>query len=393
MGTSSCGLAKSAWVSGLLVKGKSGSWRGVRVGAHSSSSCFPPTISSSCLMSSRVYQLRAPSTLIIKPLQSNCASVNVPWYPSCWSTRRHGSNGSDSSRGKRNHLRDGSSVSAAAGDCHPPSSSLRVLTSQGKQRTEEIPERGVRKRGKKGSMKQKVGIRAVKNDGLSLLADGAQEEVVSLEVKPFVEKCGSIHLILGPMFAGKSTALLKRAQEEVNAGRKVALVKSDKDSRYGLNAVVTHDGVQMPCYAVPDLASFRTHVGDKTYREFDVIGIDEAQFFTDLYDFCLTAADYEGKTVIAAGLDGDFLRRRFGSTVDLVRVADSVVKLSSRCEICGRPAIFSFRKTLDIQTEIIGGADVYMPVCRQHYVGGQMVMDTACTVLEAHQAVRLRKED
>lgn len=87
-----------------------------------------------------------------------------------------------------------------------------------------------------------------------------------------------------------------------------------------------------------------------------------------------------------------FHRRKFGSTVDLVRVADTVVKLASRCEICGKPALFTFRKTLDIQTTIIGGADVYMPVCRQHYVGGQLVVDSACTVLEAHQAAHSRKD-
>lgn len=49
--------------------------------------------------------------------------------------------------------------------------------------------------------------------------------------------------------------------------RRVALVKSDKDSRYGLSAVVTHDGLQMPCYAVPDFATFKAQVGDKLYKE------------------------------------------------------------------------------------------------------------------------------
>ncbi|KAL2636248.1 hypothetical protein R1flu_007727 [Riccia fluitans] len=386
MGSTPCGLAKSAWVSGLFVRGTSGSWRGVRAGASPSSAVAQ---TSSCFVSRRVYQL----TTATSPTDTECLSSNVPKYPFTSPARRHASNYSFG--GRINRSRSGSCASAAAGNCPTSSSPLKVLTSQGEQVTEVRGERGGsreggKKKGKKGGiMKHKVSTRAAKGDGLGLLADGAEE----VEVEHFVEKCGSIHLILGPMFAGKSTALLKRAQEEVNAGRRVALVKSDKDSRYGLNAVVTHDGVQMPCYAVPDLASFRAQVGDKIYREFDVIGIDEAQFFTDLYEFCLTAADYEGKTVIAAGLDGDFLRRRFGSTVDLVRVADSVVKLSSRCEICGRPAIFSFRKTLDIQTEIIGGADVYMPVCRQHYVGGQMVVDTACTVLEAHQVAHLRKDD
>lgn len=81
-------------------------------------------------------------------------------------------------------------------------------------------------------------------------------------------------------------------------------------------------------------------------------------------------------------------RRRFGSALDLVPLADSVTKLQARCELCGQPAAFTFRKTIDMQTEVIGGADVYMPVCRHHFVSGQMAVETARTVLEVHQASR-----
>ncbi|KAK8674512.1 hypothetical protein V6N13_032624 [Hibiscus sabdariffa] len=148
--------------------------------------------------------------------------------------------------------------------------------------------------------------------------------------------CGEIHVIVGPMFAGKTTTLLRRIQAESNNGRIVAL---------------------------------------------DVIGIDEAQFFEDLYDFCCEAADHDGKTVIVAGLDGDYLRRRFGSVLDIIPIANSVMKLMARCEVCGKQAQFTLRKTDERETELIGGADVYMPVCRQHYVSGQVVIETARSVL------------
>lgn len=116
-----------------------------------------------------------------------------------------------------------------------------------------------------------------------------------------------------------------------------------------------------------------------------MIGIDEAQFFEDLYDFCVRTADHDGKTVIVAGLDGDYLRRSFGSVLDVIPLAESVTKLSARCEVCGKRAFFTFRKTDDTKTELIGGADVYMPVCRQHYVSGITVVETAMpmTVLES----------
>ncbi|XP_023883274.1 thymidine kinase a [Quercus suber] len=194
---------------------------------------------------------------------------------------------------------------------------------------------------------------------------------------------GEIHVIVGPMFAGKTTTLLRRIQSESSNGRSVAIIKSNKDTRYGLDSIVTHDGAKLPCLALPDLSSFRQKFGLDAYDKLDVIGIDEAQFFEDLYDFCREAADNDGKTVIVAGLDGDYLRRSFGSVLDIIPLADSVTKLTSRCELCGKRAFFTLRKTEEAQTELIGGADVYMPVCRKHYVSGQVVMEAARIVLES----------
>lgn len=62
-----------------------------------------------------------------------------------------------------------------------------------------------------------------------------------------------------------------------------------------------------------------------------------------------------------------------------------MTKLSARCELCGNRAHFTLRKTSDTQTELIGGSDVYMPVCRQHYVNGQVVIEAARSVLESHK--------
>jgi thymidine kinase len=190
-------------------------------------------------------------------------------------------------------------------------------------------------------------------------------------------------VIVGPMFAGKTTTLLRRIQSESSNGRSVAIIKSNKDTRYGLDSIVTHDGVKLPCLALPDLSSFRQKFGLDAYDQLDVIGIDEAQFFEDLYDFCREAADHDGKTVIVSGLDGDYLRRSFGSVLDIIPLADSVTKLTARCELCGKRAFFTLRKTAETETELIGGADVYMPVCRQHYVSGQGVIEAARTVLDS----------
>lgn len=85
-----------------------------------------------------------------------------------------------------------------------------------------------------------------------------------------------------------------------------------------------------------------------------------------------------------------FYRNRFGCILELVPLADSVVKLSSHCDLCGKPAFFTFRKTEESKKEVIGGTDVYMPVCRQHYFSGKIAMETARTVLEAHRFLSLQ---
>lgn len=197
---------------------------------------------------------------------------------------------------------------------------------------------------------------------------------------------GEIHVIVGPMFAGKTTALLRRVQVEAGTGRNVALIKSDKDNRYGLDSVVTHDGTKMPCWALPELSSFQDKLGTEAYDKVDVIGIDEAQFFDDLHDFCCKAADRDGKIVVVAGLDGDYKRNKFGSVLDIIPLADSVTKLTARCELCGRRAFFTLRKTRETKTELIGGADVYMPVCRQHFLDGQIVIEATRIVLDLEKS-------
>ncbi|XP_013724125.2 thymidine kinase a [Brassica napus] len=198
---------------------------------------------------------------------------------------------------------------------------------------------------------------------------------------------GAIHVITGPMFSGKSTSLLRRIKSEISAGRSVAMVKSSKDTRYAKDSVVTHDGIGFPCWTLPDLMSFPDIFGQDAYAKLDVIGIDEAQFFGDLYEFCCEVADDDGKTVIVAGLDGDYLRRSFGAVLDIIPLADSVTKLTARCEVCGQKAFFTLRKTCDTRTELIGGADVYMPVCRKHYVNNnQVVVKASKEVLDSDKA-------
>lgn len=74
-------------------------------------------------------------------------------------------------------------------------------------------------------------------------------------------------------------------------------------------------------------------------------------------------------------------RRSFGSVLDVVPLADTVTKLTARCELCGKRAFFTLRKTEETKTELIAGADVYMPVCRHHYATGQEVIQSSKNVM------------
>lgn len=76
-------------------------------------------------------------------------------------------------------------------------------------------------------------------------------------------------------------------------------------------------------------------------------------------------------------------RKSFGSILDIIPIADSVTKLTARCEVCGKRAFFTLRKTDETKTELIAGSEVYMPVCRKHYVSGQVVKEATRAVLDS----------
>ena len=105
-------------------------------------------------------------------------------------------------------------------------------------------------------------------------------------------------------------------------------------------------------------------------NDYDVIGIDEGQFFPDLLPFCESAAN-AGKVVIVSALDGTFQRKTFGHVCDLIPMAESIMKLTSVCMLCQRDAAFSLRTTAETETEVIGGSDKYLAVCRRCYMLNQ----------------------
>jgi thymidine kinase len=185
----------------------------------------------------------------------------------------------------------------------------------------------------------------------------------------------SLELYIGPMFAGKSSTALRLVHRNAVIGRKTFCVTSSLDVRYkGAEAeagcIVSHTKDSVPAVSAEALLPL---LGTDEFKEAACVIIEEAQFFSDLFDFVMHAVEVSEKEVICIGLDGDSERRPFGELLDLIPYANSVTKLSALCTRCndGTAAIFTFRKHGSEQQIHVGGSSEYEALCRKHYREGQ----------------------
>jgi thymidine kinase len=175
----------------------------------------------------------------------------------------------------------------------------------------------------------------------------------------------SLTVILGCMFSGKSTELLRRVRRLECIGKKILVVNHKTDNRYTKHdKVVTHCTDSMDCVKTTSLLHITGH---DNYKNTDTIAIDEAQFFPDLYQFVLTELK-QNKTVIVSGLVSDFQCNPIGDILRLLPHADDTVRLYALCSMCnnGTRAAFTKRLTNDKQQVLIG-TDQYAAVCRNHF--------------------------
>jgi thymidine kinase len=186
---------------------------------------------------------------------------------------------------------------------------------------------------------------------------------------------GQIQVILGPMFSGKTTELIRRLKRYQFANHRCLIIKYQRDTRYDKENISTHDHQTMSAVACLQLDTLLT--GDLV-DQFSVIGIDEGQFFPDTVEFTEQMAN-RGKTVIVAALDGSYQRRGFGDILNLIPLAESVIKLTAVCMICFEEASFTKRIGAEKQLEVIGGAEKYMAVCRRCYMDDVEDKSNPCT--------------
>ena len=175
-------------------------------------------------------------------------------------------------------------------------------------------------------------------------------------------KKGSIEVITGSMFSGKTEELIRRLRRAHYAGLKVEIFKPSLDKRYSETRVVSHDDKSIVSTPVDNASAILLLAGDV-----DVVGIDEAQFFDNsIIEVCNTLAD-NGIRIVVAGLDMDFMGKPFGPIPALLSVAEYVTKVHAICMRCGNLAQYSFRKSGDAQVVLLGEKTLYEPLCRNCY--------------------------
>lgn len=170
-------------------------------------------------------------------------------------------------------------------------------------------------------------------------------------------------VICGPMFAGKSTRLITEGEKYIKAGRQVVYLKPSSDTRYSVDEIVTHDQVKVPASLITNQLKNRYVV-----ERADVVLIDEVQFIEPHLVEEILALVNEGKTIIVAGLDTDYLGQPFPVVKELMPYADEVVKIKGICRCAKESTMTSLKKEAREQVKGIfnlGSDDQYEALCRQ----------------------------
>ncbi|MCD6598157.1 MAG: thymidine kinase [Bacteroidales bacterium] len=176
-------------------------------------------------------------------------------------------------------------------------------------------------------------------------------------------KRGSIEVIAGSMFSGKTEELIRRLKRAKLANQQVEIFKPNIDVRYSNREVVSHDARTIQSTPVETASSILLLTSDV-----EVVGIDEAQFFDEaLVDVCNKLAD-SGVRVIVAGLDMDFKGIPFGPMPGLLAIAEEVTKVHAICMRCGSLASYSFRLADSDKKVLLGEKDNYEPLCRECFI-------------------------
>ena len=188
-------------------------------------------------------------------------------------------------------------------------------------------------------------------------------EIIESTLKQSSE--GYLELILGSMYSGKTSRLIETYNKCTLCNIKCIVINHHDDTRYHHNFLSNHDKQMITCLQYGKLQDFIEKECSQ-YKAGTIILINEAQFFSDLFESVLQMVEKYCFHVALYGLDGDFERKPFGKLLDLIPFCDNVIKLHSFCFDCknGTKGIFSKRISNEKEQKVVGSTN-YKPLCRK----------------------------
>lgn len=175
-------------------------------------------------------------------------------------------------------------------------------------------------------------------------------------------KRGTITVVQGSMFAGKTERLIAFLREAEKSGRRVRAFKHAIDNRYDASHLVTHRNDNFPAIPVCDAAAIL-----RQCEEIDCLAVDEGQFFGEALVEAVVQLRAAGKFIIIAGISHDAWGRPFKPMPQLSAVADAVEIKQSPCRVCKKPAPYTQRMVPVTTPTMVGGLGDYEPRCAEHF--------------------------
>ena len=178
---------------------------------------------------------------------------------------------------------------------------------------------------------------------------------------------GSLETIVGAMFAGKTSELLKRILWAKHQNKKIVVIKPSLDNRYSESKIITHNDLSHECYAMSDWdTTLKKFIFEKS--QVDMVFLDEIQFMdTNETLYNVEALLNKGIDVVCAGLDQDSRGKPWETSSMLLGLSDKILKIYGFCNVCGVEATKTFRKTEGGERTQVGAANIYEPRCLKHW--------------------------
>ncbi|PWJ60253.1 thymidine kinase [Dyadobacter jejuensis] len=170
------------------------------------------------------------------------------------------------------------------------------------------------------------------------------------------------------MFSGKTEELIRRLNRAKIARQRIMIFKPAMDKRYHQQNIVSHNDNSVASMPVDSATTILEHVGNS-----EVVGLDEAQFFDESVVAVCDQLANEGRRVIVAGLDMDYLGKPFGNMPPLMAIAEYVTKVHAICMVCGEVASHSYRLSPSDDRILLGETDLYQARCRRCFNLGEQV--------------------